>query len=170
MKLHIGGKERHPDWKILDILPGPDVDFVGDCTDLSQFADGSIDAIYAAHVLEHLGYRDELPRALAECCRVLKPGGDFMISVPNFEELCAMFNAENLTVNERFHVMRVIFGGQQDAYDFHKMGFTTDFLQIFLGQAGFKKFQRVPEFGLFEDSSLLKIGSHWISLNVVATK
>jgi predicted SAM-dependent methyltransferase len=36
MNLHIGGKVRHPDWKILDITPGDHVDFGGDAADLSQ--------------------------------------------------------------------------------------------------------------------------------------
>lgn len=53
LKLHIGGKEAHPDWKILDIEERPEVDFVGDAADLSQFEDNSVEAIYASHVLEH---------------------------------------------------------------------------------------------------------------------
>ena len=53
MKLHIGGTEAHPDWKIFNIEEKPEVDFVGDASDLSQFQDESIDTIYASHILEH---------------------------------------------------------------------------------------------------------------------
>jgi len=42
IKLHIGGKQPHPDWKILDIDPRPEVDFVCDASNLSIFADDSI--------------------------------------------------------------------------------------------------------------------------------
>ena len=42
MKLHIGGKESHPDWKIFDIEQRPEVDYIGDASDLSQFEDESI--------------------------------------------------------------------------------------------------------------------------------
>jgi len=35
IRLHIGGCEKRDDWKILDGLPGPDVDFDGSCNDLS---------------------------------------------------------------------------------------------------------------------------------------
>ncbi len=56
MKLPIGGEEAHPDWKILDVQEGPEVDYLGNCLDLSQLADASIEAIYAAHVFEHLDY------------------------------------------------------------------------------------------------------------------
>ena len=78
MKLHIGGEQAHPDWKILNVQAGPDVDYLGNCTDLSQFADASIEAIYAAHVFEHLDYQTELQQTLAECHRVLAGGGEFL--------------------------------------------------------------------------------------------
>ncbi len=170
MKLHIGGKEPHPEWKIFDVLPGPDVDFVGDCTDLSQFADASIEAIYAAHVFEHLGYRDELPSALAECCRVLTPGGEFMVSVPNLEVLCALLLEQDITEERRFFLMCSMFGGQKDAHDFHKVGFTEQLLRSFLLTAGFKDVLRVEDFSLFRDSSKLRLGGQLASLNVIATK
>jgi predicted SAM-dependent methyltransferase len=73
LRLHIGGKEKKAGWKILNVQAGPDVDFVGNCTDLAQFADGSAQELYASHVLEHLGYKEQLPRALAEFHRVLPP-------------------------------------------------------------------------------------------------
>ena len=56
MKLHIGGQEKHPEWKIFDIEKRDEVDYVGDASDLSQFEDESIEAIYASHVLEHFYY------------------------------------------------------------------------------------------------------------------
>ena len=34
LRLHVGGKEKKDGWKILNIQPGPDVDYVGSCTDL----------------------------------------------------------------------------------------------------------------------------------------
>ena len=82
LRLHIGGKEPSPEWKIFNIQPGPNVDFVGNCIDLGQFADGSVASIYASHVLEHLGYKKELPTALREFHRVLVPGGSLMVSEP----------------------------------------------------------------------------------------
>ena len=54
MKLHIGGKIKKDGWKILNIQKNPEVDFIGDLSDLSQFQDESIEEIYASHVLEHL--------------------------------------------------------------------------------------------------------------------
>ena len=81
-RLHIGGKRVKEGWKILNIQPGKDVDFVGDAADLSQFNDETFDEVYASHVIEHLGYQNELPEATKGIHRILKPGGVFRMSVP----------------------------------------------------------------------------------------
>lgn len=44
--------------------------------------DASADRVYASHVLEHLA-RQDVPRALANTLRVLKPGGIFRMIVPD---------------------------------------------------------------------------------------
>ena len=45
MKLHIGGIEKKEGWKLFNILPGTNVDFVGDISDPRQFPDASIEEI-----------------------------------------------------------------------------------------------------------------------------
>src|SRR6185436_6764054 len=124
LRLNIGGIEKKAGWRIFNVVPGPDVDFVGDCTDLSQFADGSVDEIYASHVLEHVSYGTDLRQALAGFHRVLKPGGAAKISVPDFEILCRLFLDPRASMLDRFEVMRMAFGGQMDAHDYHRVGLT----------------------------------------------
>ncbi len=170
LRLHIGGLEAKPGWKILNIQPGDSVDFVGNCRDLSQFDDESVTEVYAAHVLEHLGYLEELPGALAEIHRILVPGGVARLSVPDFELLCRMFVHPELAADARFHIMRIIFGGQTDPHDYHRVGLTWEFLEKFLNEAGFSSVKRVSEFGLFADASSLKLFDNLISLNVEAAK
>jgi len=169
-KLHIGSRVKADGWKTFDIDPGPGVDYVGDCRDLSRFADGAVDTIYASHVLEHVSYQDALQATLSEWFRVLAPGGQVMISVPDFELLCRIFLQPNLGTQQRFHVMRIIFGGQLDQFDFHAVGLTMEFLTIYLTNAGFVDIKRVDQFRLFNDGSSLKLGEVPISLNVAASK
>lgn len=54
------GQEKREGWAILDALPDPDVDYVGNCNDLSFLPDNSCSEVYASHALEHLGYNGEL--------------------------------------------------------------------------------------------------------------
>jgi len=170
LQLHLGGKQAKPGWKILNIQPGPDVDYVGSCTDLSQFANGSVDAIYASHVYEHLSYSSELPIALKEAYRVLKPDGKLYIGVPNLEVLCKLMLTPGLDLQQRFHVQRMMFGGQIDAFDYHKVGLTQEILFAFLGQAGFRRAEQHQQFNLFDDTTHLEFLGAPISLNVIAFK
>jgi predicted SAM-dependent methyltransferase len=170
LKLHIGGQQPLPGWKIFDAKPGPDVDYVGDCTDLGRFADGSVTEIYASHVLEHLAYADRLPRALAEFHRVLAAEGRLLVSVPDFEVLCRLFLDPRRSRRERFLLMRMAFGGQQDPHDFHCVGLTFEFLCEYLATAGFSEVVRVEEFDLFADSSAQRFDGTLISVNLIAFK
>jgi predicted O-linked N-acetylglucosamine transferase (SPINDLY family)/predicted SAM-dependent methyltransferase len=170
LRLHVGGRERKEGWKILNIQAGPGVDYVGDCADLSRFADGSVAEIYGSHVLEHLGYQEALPRALAEWHRVLRPGGRALISVPDFEVVCRLFADPRRSLEERIHLMRIAFGGQMDAWDFHYVGLSWEILADLLARAGFERAERMQDFGLFADTSTLRVLGEPISLNVIATK
>ncbi len=50
------------------------------------YADASFDRALCLDVLEHLTF-EEQPRALAELHRVLRPGGELLVSVPNLAHL-----------------------------------------------------------------------------------
>ena len=170
MKLHIGGTKRAEGWSIYDIAPGPEVDYVGDCRDLSQFADGSIETIYASHVLEHVDYLKGWLATLKEWHRVLAPGGNLMVSVPDLEILCRLFVHPNSKPIDQFNIMRMMFGGQTNEHDIHYGGFFWEAMGSVLQEAGFIDIKRVPALGVFEDSSILRYGGVPISLNVTARK
>jgi SAM-dependent methyltransferase len=55
------------------------------------FPDDSLAAIYSSHVFEHL-HVDVAERALAECHRVLMPGGVVRIAVPNLDDTVAGYD------------------------------------------------------------------------------
>jgi predicted SAM-dependent methyltransferase len=170
LRLHIGGRLPMPGWKILNIQPGPHVDFLCSCTDLSQFPDGSVTEIYASHVIEHLGYFHELPQAFGEFARVLKVGGVLRVGVPDLEVLARLMLAPGVPLGARFHVMRMIYGGQTDPTDFHRVGFTFEMLADMLARYCFNQFRRVESFGLCKDTSDLQMMGQRISLNVIAVR
>ena len=169
-KLNIGSRTRVEGWKNFDIEGGVDVDYVGDCVDLSQFADNSIETIYTSHVLQHISYRTELQNALNEWFRVLMPGGTVMISVPDLHMLCSLYISPTLQDEQRFQIMQIMFGMQLDEYSYHSVGLSMDTLSRYMSKAGFQKIRRVEKLGLFPDCSLVQVAGVPISLNVTAHK
>jgi predicted SAM-dependent methyltransferase len=170
-RLHIGGEIPHPDWEILNAIPGPHVDHAGNARDLSRFADGTFAALYASHVLEHFDYMGELFNALKEWMRVLEPGGTLYVSVPDLDVLAALFlKKDQFSMDERFEIQRMMFGGHISPHDYHQVGLNAEFLTVFLKGAGFVDIRKVPELGLFVDTSTMVVGGVPISLNMVAKK
>jgi SAM-dependent methyltransferase len=55
--------------------------FLGNAADL-PFDSASFDAVHAAHVIEHMPEPDRL---VAECARVLRPGGKLIVATPDIE-------------------------------------------------------------------------------------
>lgn len=170
-RLHIGGTIRSVGWEVLNANPAPYVDHVCNANDLSRFADNTFTEMYASHVVEHLDYIGELPNTFKEWNRVLVPGGKIFISVPDLDVLAALILDKNkLAIDERFFVMRMIFGGHVDKYDYHVTGLNAEFLTGFLKAAGFINIRRVQEFGLFSDTSSMLFKGTAISLNMIAEK
>jgi predicted SAM-dependent methyltransferase len=93
------------------------------------------------------------------------------VSVPDLDILARLFlDRQQLSIEDRFMVMRMIFGGHVDQYDYHVVGLNEEFLLRFLYAAGFSKAVRVPEFGICEDTSTVKLKGTPISLNMTAPK
>ncbi|CAM9515286.1 unnamed protein product, partial [Choristocarpus tenellus] len=62
----------------------------------------------------------------------------------------------------------MMYGAQQDEYDFHKAGFDRSILDQFLTLSGFCNIQMSIGFGLFNDTSEKVFRGTPISLNVWA--
>ena len=93
--LNVGcGQRFHADWVNVDLVPADSSVRACDISKGLPFDDGQFDAVYHSHVLEHLD--PAAGRALlAECLRVLKPGGVVRIVVPDLEQIatCLLYTS-----------------------------------------------------------------------------
>lgn len=131
----------------LDIDPAVAPDLIGTMTDMAAVADGSVDAVYSSHNIEHL-YPHEVPQALAEFRRVLRPGGFALITCPDLRSTCALVANDQLT--EAAYVspagpiaaLDILYGHRAsmqagNLYMAHRCGFTEKVLVGTLQAAGF---------------------------------
>ena len=169
LNLHIGGIEKKNGWKILNIQPHENVDFIGDISNLNQFDDNSVNNIYASHVFEHVK-SNEIENTLKGLYRVLKPDGKLFLAVPNLEILFKLYLIPDLSLSDKLFITRIIYGGQTDEYDFHYFGWNYKLLEYFLKKHGFKQILRVTKFNMFNDTSNLELHGHNISLNLIVIK
>jgi predicted SAM-dependent methyltransferase len=121
------------------------------------FADGTMTAVYSSHMLEHL-YSDRAEQLLAECFRVLAPGGIVRIVVPDLHAAVARYlagprngvlpaDALNELLNFRSRTAPgggVFFRAYSAAKDFHshKWMYDAESLAARLAGAGFVDIQR----------------------------
>ncbi|CAH1651592.1 Putative SAM-dependent methyltransferase [Hyphomicrobiales bacterium] len=82
---------RRPGWREVrvDIDPNVAPDVEADICDLSVFSDGSADAVWSSHNLEHL-YDHDVPVALREFRRVLRPTGFALMTMPDIEAIAQL--------------------------------------------------------------------------------
>ena len=90
-RLHLGcGARFHPAWLNVDLQPLDPRVIRHDVTVPLPFADRQFEAVYHAHLLEHLP-RDRVSPFLSECFRVLKPSGVLRVVVPNLEQIARLY-------------------------------------------------------------------------------
>jgi predicted SAM-dependent methyltransferase len=75
---------NHGSWKELrlDIDESVLPDVIGTITDMKLVLNESVDPIFSSHNIDHL-YPHEVPQALLEFKRVIKPGGFVVLTCPD---------------------------------------------------------------------------------------
>ena len=157
----------------IDVLPYPNIHYIEDITNLSNFKDNSVDMVYASHVVEHIP-REKLRATLLEWKRVLKLGGTFRFAVPNFDALIEVYSKSGKEVAYiRDQVM-----GQNPPYHHHSTLWNFDYAKKVLEDLGYRDVRLWdPDTADHHDfidrsSRAMKAGKEEISisLNVEATK
>ncbi len=157
--LHVGCGQKHKDrttpafnsdaWNEirLDIDPEAKPDIVGTITDMSGVANASVDAVFSSHNIELL-YAHEVPKALAEFKRVLKPEGFAILTCPDLQSICVLV-AEGKLLEPAYvspagpiSPIDILFGHRSalaagNLHMAHRCGFTQKVLASTLREAGF---------------------------------
>ena len=150
-----GSKSLHPAfdprlWTELriDIDPRNEADFLGSVCDMhSVIEDGSFDAVWSSHCIEHLHDHEVLP-TLREFRRILRDDGFVVISCPNMDAIAKSLVSEDiesvayLSPAGPIRLLDMIFGHSPSieagrVYMAHRTGFTADRLGRLAARAGF---------------------------------
>jgi SAM-dependent methyltransferase len=102
----------------------------GDFTDLSKWEDNSVDKVNICHALEHVSIEDAT-KTLVEIYRVLKPGGDVEIEVPDLRRIFIGYINGEFTHKE---MIDLVYGGHDSNvyWGGHFCGFTPELLKKFM--------------------------------------
>ena len=140
---------REPGWREIrvDIDPNVAPDILATTTDLSMVEAGSVDGVWSSHNIEHL-FAHEVPVALAEYHRVLRPGGVLVIVTPDLQLLGQYLSEDRF--DETIYISPagpiaahdIIFGHRAAVAAgsipmAHRTGFTAGSLKRALRAAGF---------------------------------
>ncbi len=99
--LYLGaGNHELEGWLNSDLYPRSRSSIHLDATQKFPFESGTFRYVFSNHMIEHVSYSDAA-RMIAECYRVLEPGGIFRVATPDFAFLLALYAdpAEPLTAS-----------------------------------------------------------------------
>jgi predicted SAM-dependent methyltransferase len=145
MKINIGcGRMVIDGWTNCDIQVSPKAPREPEilcCADNIPLDDGVAGVVMALHLIEHF-YLWEVPRVLAEWRRLLKPGGQLILELPNIEAA-----AKNLLTGMTDQMcMWPFYGdpGHKDPFMCHRWGYTPKTIKALLRDNGFMGIKILP--------------------------
>lgn len=172
--LHLGAGDVHlKNFLNIDIRPIKGIDLVADICHLDFIPDDCIKRIYACHVLEHISHQENIS-VLREWYRILQPGGELIISVPDFNKLIHVYNKTGHTV---WNIKSPLMGEQDYPEDTHYSVYNKAYLDQILKFVGFVSVRELKEKEAiskqdwsFREMSVPDGRKFFISLNIVAVK
>ena len=135
IRLHLGsGKINLQGWINIDVEDKKHIHIKEKDFKLECFTDKSISEIYLCHVLEHFT-EYEISNLMEIFSKKLKKGGILRISVPNFDNILEIYKKKKNNI-EKIHP--ILFGGQDNLYNFHKSAFNKQKLISIFKKYNFK--------------------------------
>ena len=130
-----------------DINPAVRPDIVGSMTDMAGIGDSEFDALFSSHNIEHL-FPSDVPIALGEFRRVLKPNGFLVLTCPDLQSVCELVVEDKLTEpayqspSGPIAPIDIIYGhrasiARGDHFMVHRCGFTEKVLRASISAVGF---------------------------------
>ena len=147
LRIELGGGESPKDGYF-----NMDARYGDDMTETWPFEDNSIEEVYSQEFLEHIKDTEFI---LREAYRVLKPGGKFEFSCPDFEGIVKqIFTASPKEVE---YMKRGVLGDGTHEFDFHRNILWYEQIKKLMEDVGFVDVKRIPLAGgydhLLEDFS-----------------
>ena len=171
-------------FETLDITPGKYIDYVFDCSKRLPFKNGTFDIIYSSHVLEHVPWY-LVEQVLKEWVRILKPGGQLEIWVPDGLKICKAFvdaelNGDNYIDSDGWYKFNpekdpcvwaagriFTYGdgyGTAKSPNWHRGVFSKRYLKLIMRRAGLTKVEEIKK-------EEIRSSDHgWINLGVKGKK
>lgn len=142
-QLELGsGPTRRPGWITVDQCAGADLYW--DLRRGLPFADSSFDRVYCSHLLEHFDFAP-LRRLLREVLRVLRPGAEFLIAVPDAALYVDAYLGKIAAADLLRYQPAVVSGQRMDILNYmfymdghHRFMFDRDSLAHHCTEAGFQ--------------------------------
>ena len=121
----------------IDIL-GMEPDLYWDLRSGIPFPDGSAEAVFLEHVIEHFTLADDLD-LLVECRRVLAPGGIVRLGVPDFGRYLESYAGDGAFIDEQRpgRPTRLLAVGEVALGHGHRSVWDGETLERVLTEAGF---------------------------------
>ena len=154
---------RKEGWRELrvDINPNVKPDIVASMLAMPMIAAASVDGVWSSHNIEHL-YAHEVPVALAEFLRVLRPGGVVLLTMPDLQRVAELIVQDKLdepaysSPAGPIAPLDILYGHRPqiamgNVFMAHRTGFTARTLTQVLANAGFDrvKVERGKSFDLW---------------------
>ena len=140
VKLNLGCGWRNfgKDWIHIDGGDYPHLDYK-DITNL-EFEDNSVDLIYASHVIKYFDI-NEVKEVLREWRRVLKPGGELRVAVPDFEAMNILYHNGKVKLEDIIGPLygRMPMGGKMI---YHKTTYDYESLYLLLYGLAYNEIER----------------------------